>query len=76
MDTYEISVIGIWTQEIHCVPEIVCSLLCKVQLLFTYQGVYIHSLLHSPSLNCYSFGSGEYTQFVHSSVDTYNTKVL
>ena len=29
-------------QEIHCVPEIVCSLVCKVQLLFTYQGVYTH----------------------------------
>ena len=36
-------------QEIHCVPEIVSSLLCKVQLLFTYQGVYTHyyTLLNS-----------------------------
>ena len=46
-------------QEIHCVPEIVSSLLCKVQLLFLSGSV--HSSLHSPSLNCYSCGIGEYT---------------
>ena len=47
-------------------PEIkyISSLLCKVQSLFTYQGVYktVHSLLHSPSYSC---GVGEYTLCAH-----------
>ena len=54
-------------------PEIVSSLLCKVQLLFTYQGVYTHYHTYSkllPLIAIYSCGIGEYTQFVHSSVDT------
>ena len=38
IDTYEISVISVDAGNI----EIVSSLLCKVQLLFTYQGVYTH----------------------------------
>ena len=61
--------------DIHCAPEIVCSLLCKVQLLFTYQGVYTHYYTLLP-LIATLVALVEYTQFEHSSVDTYNTKVL
>ena len=57
-----------------CLRYIVCSLLCKVQLLFTYQGVYTHYYTLLPLIA--TCGIGEYTQFVHLSVDTYNTEVL
>ena len=64
IDTYEVSVISVdaGNMYMHCVPEIVSSLLCRVQLLFTYQGVYTHY----------------YTLllFVRSFVDSYNTNVL
>ena len=76
IDTYEISVISVdaGNTRVHCVPEIVSSLLCKVQLLFTYQGVYTHYYTLLPLIA--TLVALVNILFVRSFVDTYNTKVL
>ena len=55
-------------------PEIVSSLLYKVQLLFTYQGVYTHYYTLLPLIA--TLVALVNIHFVHLFVDTYNTKVL
>ena len=62
IDTYEVSVISVDAGNTYTVCLRVSSLLCRVQLLFNYQGVYTHY----------------YTLllFVRSFVDSYNTNVL
>ena len=66
-------------------PEIVCNLLCKVQQLFTYQGVYTHYYTLLPTLvvlmNIHSLCTRLYRYLQHKSyvtvsVDSGNTLYL
>ena len=55
-------------------PEIVSSLLCKVQLLFLSEGVYTHYYSLLPLIA--TLVALVNILFVRSFVDTYNTKIL